>query len=55
MASISSIEKILGSPVLHLQVWLCGTAVIVTDQIYSDRVPNALVRPQSRVVDLKNN
>jgi hypothetical protein len=41
MASITSIEKNLGTPVLHLQARLGTPAFIVTDQIYSERALNA--------------
>jgi hypothetical protein len=48
MASIKSIEKILGSPVLHLQVRQRVLGVIVTDQIYTAPALNAVVRPKSQ-------
>jgi hypothetical protein len=48
------LRKILGSPVLHLQVRQRGLGVIVTDQIYSVPALNVLVRtkPQQKLVEI---
>jgi hypothetical protein len=50
MASIKSMEKILGSPVLHLQVRQRSPVVIVTDEIDPARALHALQRsaPQKK-------
>jgi hypothetical protein len=48
MASIKSIEKILGSPFLHWQARQRSLDAIVTDQIYSAPALNAVVLQKSQ-------